>query len=332
MYPLRFEPLFRRYVWGGHRLNQELGKSTGPEPAAESWEVVDHGEDQSIVRFGPLAGKSLRQMIAEQGVQLVGEKLLMQISAPDVPGHIQNRFPLLFKFLDANRNLSVQVHPDDQMGATLSPPDLGKTEAWYVMHAEPGSRIYTGLKQGVTRESFRGAIEKGDTESCLHCFEPKVGDCIFVAAGTIHAIGQGILIAEIQQASNTTFRVYDWGRVGTDGQPRDLHIEQALDATDFALGPVEPSRPIPTSDPNWVELVRCANFAMSRGTTDRPLKLGGDGKFRIVAVTSGAITVENDPSGLPLSIGETVLLPAALGPIEFTPVSDACELLEIHVP
>jgi len=220
MYPLRFAPLFRRYIWGGRRLAEVLDKHIGDQSAAESWEIVDHQDDQSIVRFGDLAGKSLRDLIAEHGVDLVGDDLMEKISSHNLPDHLQNRFPLLLKFLDANRNLSVQVHPDDRLGATLSPPDLGKTEAWYVMHADPGSKIYAGLKQDVTAESFRAAIESGQTESTLHSFEPQQGDCVFIQAGTQHAIGAGLLIAEIQQASNATFRVYDWGRVGDDGQPR----------------------------------------------------------------------------------------------------------------
>ena len=163
MYPLRFEPLFRRYIWGGRRLAEVLDKPIGDQSAAESWEVVDHQDDQSIVRFGDLAGKSLRELIAEHGVDLIGGDLMKKISSDDLPSHLQNRFPLLLKFLDANRNLSVQVHPDDKFGATLSPPDLGKTEAWYVMHADPGSKIYAGLKEGVTAESFRAAIQSGQT-------------------------------------------------------------------------------------------------------------------------------------------------------------------------
>ena len=158
MYPLRFEPLFRRYIWGGRRLADVLSKPIGDQTAAESWEVVDHQDDQSIVRFGDLSGKSLRELIAGHGNDLIGSQLMEKISSDGLPDHLRNRFPLLLKFLDANRNLSVQVHPDDEFGATLSPPDLGKTEAWYVMHADPGSKIYAGLKAGVTAESFRSAV------------------------------------------------------------------------------------------------------------------------------------------------------------------------------
>ena len=332
MYPLRFEPLFRRYLWGGRRLAEVLGKSIGDETAAESWEVVDHQDDQSVVRYGDLAGKSLRQLIADSGTELIGQSLLKSISNPELPAHLQNRFPLLLKFLDANRNLSVQVHPDDQFGATLSPPDLGKTEAWYVMHADPGAKIYAGLKEGVTESSFRAAIESNETESVIHSFQPKQGDCVFISAGTMHAIGEGLLIAEIQQASNTTFRVYDWGRVDKDGQPRPLHIEQAIQATDFTRGPVAPELPMATNDPNWQTIVSCDKFVMNRGRLDHPVKIGGDGRFRILAVIKGAITVAGDPSGQPMKISDTILLPACLPPTAISPGEEGAEVLEIFVP
>ena len=332
MYPLRFEPLFRRYLWGGRRLAEVLGKSIGDQTAAESWEVVDHQDDQSVVRYGDLAGKSLRQLIACDGANLLGESLLASISSPELPTHLQNRFPLLLKFLDANRNLSVQVHPDDKFGATLSPPDLGKTEAWYVMHADPGSKIYAGLKEGVSESDFRAAIESNQTESVIHSFQPKQGDCVFISAGTMHAIGEGLLIAEIQQASNTTFRVYDWGRVDTDGQPRPLHIDQAIAATNFELGPVAPETTTPTDDPNWKSIVSCEKFQMSQGKLTQPSQVGGDGRFRILAVTDGAVSIAGDPSGLAMNLGNTVLLPACLGPTQVTPGPNGVDLLEIVVP
>ena len=332
MYPLRFEPLFRHYLWGGRRLAEVLDKPIGNEIAAESWEVVDHQDDQSIVRFGELAGSSLRQLIADSGEDLLGKPLLDRISSPDLPEHLQKRFPLLLKFLDANRHLSVQVHPDDQFGATLDPPDLGKTEAWYVMHADPGAKIYAGLKKGVTQASFQQAIELNEIESTLHSFEPKQGDCVFIRAGTIHAIGEGLLIAEIQQASNTTFRVYDWGRVDTDGQPRPLHIDQAIAATNFELGPVAPETTTPTDDPNWKSIVSCEKFQMSQGKLTQPSQVGGDGRFRILAVTDGAVSIAGDPSSLAMNLGNTVLLPACLGPTQVTPGPNGVDLLEIVVP
>ena len=178
LYPLRFQPIFRRYLWGGRRLESSLGKQLGPgHDWAESWEICDHAADQSRVQFGPLAGTSLGELGRH---------------------HPQPRFPLLLKFLDAAQRLSVQVHPDDARAARLSPPDLGKTEAWVILEAEPGSLIYAGLRPGVDRRALAAAIGQGRCQDCLNVFPPSVGDCIFLPAGTVHALGAGLLVAEIQ--------------------------------------------------------------------------------------------------------------------------------------
>ncbi|QEG24625.1 type I phosphomannose isomerase catalytic subunit [Mariniblastus fucicola] len=327
MYPLRFEPIFRRYIWGGFGLRDQLLKETGDETAAESWEIVDHGEDQSIVMHGPHSGKSLRQLIADHGTELLGADLASQLVSDSIPVQLRNRFPLLLKFLDANRDLSIQVHPDDAFGSTLSPPDLGKTEAWIVMDAKPGAKIYAGLKEGVTEEAFRAAAASGETPSMMHSFEPKVGDCVFIKAGTQHAIGAGLLICEIQQASNTTFRIDDWGRVDADGNPRDLHIEQGIAATDFARGPV--AAETPAADGEGVEtLVTCDKFTICRHRTGESVNVGGDGRFRILTVIDGSVSIENDPADKELGRGETVLLPACLGATAVEPTGES-EFLEI---
>ena len=334
MYPLRFEPLFRRYLWGGHRLAEVLEKPIGDESAAESWEVVDHGPDQSVVAFGDLEGQSLRQLVEQHGEQLLGKPLLESLSSASIPSQLRGRFPLLLKFLDANKDLSVQVHPDDTFGATLDPPDLGKTEAWYVMHADPGAKIYSGLKSGTTSDSFKQAIDQNQFEDVLHSFEPNAGDCVFIPAGTMHAIGAGLLIAEIQQASDTTFRIYDWARVDKDGKSRPLHIDQGVKATDFSRGPVNETKPIEETDDRgqaFSQLVSCDKFVMNRRTVDGSIKVGGDGRFRIIAVIEGSLEVENDPSGKPLTMGQTALLPACLPATSLT-AKENCELLEIFVP
>ena len=329
LYPLRFEPLFRRYIWGGRRLSSVLQKPIGDQTAAESWEIVDHGDEQSVVKFGDLAGQSLEQLIETYKESLLGVEVARQVSSDQVPKYLQNRFPLLLKFLDANRHLSIQVHPDDAFGATLDPPDLGKTEAWYVMAAEDGATIYAGLKSGVDRAAFESAIASGETEEVMHSFQPKVGDCVFIPAGTMHAIGKGLLIAEIQQASDTTFRVYDWGRVGDDGKSRPLHIEQSIAATDFARGPVEPTVVVDVGA-GVEELVNCDKFVMRRHRFSNQTTIGGDGKFRILAVIAGEVVVQDDPSKQPLGLGETMLLPASLPLLDLTPKGDV-ELLEIFV-
>ncbi len=211
--PLRFKPILKEYLWGGRRLGTELHKPIGDGPHyAESWEVVDHGDDQSTVADGPLAGTTLHEIVAHNGRELFGRH------------DVRPRFPLLLKYLDCQRVLSVQVHPDDKQAAKLDPPDLGKTEAWVVLAAEPGSKIYAGLKDGVDRQTLERELARGNCQICLHEFEPRPGDCLLIEAGTVHALGAGLLIAEIQQASDTTYRLFDWNRVDRDGKPRPLCI------------------------------------------------------------------------------------------------------------
>jgi mannose-6-phosphate isomerase len=226
----------------------------------------------------------------------------------------------LLKILDANRDLSVQVHPNDTQASLLDPPDLGKTEAWLVMDVTPGSKIYAGLKAGVDRAAFAAAVADNRVEESLHSFEPAPGDCVFIPAGTLHAIGAGLLVAEIQQASDTTFRVYDWGRVDTDGQPRTLHIEQALDVIDFQTGPVHP---ISSKDAAAVTLVHCDKFKLQTYSFRETLKLSTEGGFLIMAVLSGAVHVKGDPQTVPLRRGDTLLIPAALETVEINPTEAA---------
>jgi mannose-6-phosphate isomerase len=315
-YPLRFAPLFRRYLWGGRRLGTMLGKAIGEgDDYAESWELVDHGDDQSVVSAGPLKGMTLNEIVDKHGSELFGRH------AP------QNQFPLLFKFLDCNRTLSVQVHPNDEQGAKLDPPDLGKTEAWVVLATEPGSKIYAGLKPDVTRDKLAAAIEAGNCETCLHEFEPKVGDCVFIKAGTVHALGAGLVIAEIQQASDTTFRLFDWNRVDAEGKPRPLHIAESLAVTDYARGPVDSQVPARTDEPERERLVNCDKFVIDRLTVAKPQAVGGDERFHLLVPLSGAITV----AGEPLKLGQTCLVPAAAGPVEAAPLGKAV-VLDIYLP
>ena len=253
LYPLRFEPIFRRYLWGGRRLGEVLHKPIGEgADYAESWEIVDHGADQSRVAAGPLAGTTLTELVLRHNRELFGRHVGL------------TQFPLLLKFLDARQALSVQVHPNDEQAARLVPPDRGKTEAWVVLATKPGSLIYAGLKRGFDRHAFERELSRGTAELCLHRFEPAPGDCVFLSSGTVHALGAGLLIAEIQQSSDTTYRLHDWNRVGPDGKPRPLHIEQALAVIDFNRGPVDPVAPQPTDRPNVERLVECDKFVLDR--------------------------------------------------------------------
>ena len=315
-YPLRFQPISRRYLWGGRRLETMLGKSLGQgDDYAESWELVDHGDDQSVVLNGPATGLTLAQLVAEHNDDLFGRHAGL------------TQFPLLFKFLDCNRTLSVQVHPNDAQGALLDPPDLGKTEAWVVLAADPSSKIYAGLKPGVTKEDLRHALESGTCDQCLHTFEPKTGDCLFIEAGTVHALGEGLVIAEIQQASDTTFRLFDWNRVGADGKPRELHIEQSLEVTNFDRGPVSPQQPQGTDQPGRERLVDCDKFVLDRNTLAVSQTFGGDDRFHLLVAIEGTVLV----GGEKLPLGETCLLPAAAGEVEMVPQGRAV-VLDIFLP
>ncbi len=320
LYPLRFRPILRRYLWGGRRLATLLGKPLGPgSDYAESWEIVDHGEDQSTVLHGHLAGATLSKLVRQRGVELLGRH------------HPRERFPLLLKFLDAHKTLSVQVHPNDAQAARQSPPDAGKTEAWVVVAAEPGSLIYAGLRPGVERSTLEHAIRNGACEELLHRFEPSVGDCVFIPAGTVHALGAGLVVAEIQQSSDTTFRLFDWNRVGTDGRPRPLHVDQALDVIDFHRGPVGPQQPEPTETAGREMLVECEHFVLQRRRFTEPQTVGGDDRCHILTVVEGSVRVAGEPSAESLAAGATVLLPASLGPVELTPESHVL-LFDSHLP
>jgi mannose-6-phosphate isomerase len=324
---LRFEPLFRRYLWGGRRLATMLGKQLGEgDDYAESWEIVDHRDDQSVVVAGPLAGRTLNELVGEHRDELFGKPA----RAGSISARSVDRFPLLLKFLDCNQTLSVQVHPNDEQAAKLDPPDLGKTEAWVVLHAEPGSQIFAGLKPGVTRESLAAAIKAGRVADCLHAFEAKAGDCVFIPAGTVHALGAGLVIAEIQQASDTTFRLFDWNRVDASGKPRTLHVEQSLAVIDYAAGPVAPQTPRDV-EPGVERLVECDKFVLDRREVASPITIGGDGRFHLLAVVEGAVEAADDPVGSPLARGMCALVPAAAGPIEFSPQGRAV-LLDVYLP
>jgi mannose-6-phosphate isomerase len=320
LHPLRFRPIYRRYLWGGRRFESLLAKSLPPgDDFAESWEVSDHGNDQSIVEVGPLQGTTLHELVTVHGRELLGRH------------HPQPSFPLLLKILDGHQTLSLQVHPNDAQAARLDPPDAGKTEAWVVIEALRGSKIYAGLKPGVGRDQLLAAIRQGDVEPCLNVFAVSPGDCVFLPAGTIHALGAGLLVAEIQQSSDTTYRLFDWNRLGPDGRPRPLRTEEGLDVVDFARGPVMPQRPQPTTRPQVSRLVDGDKFIWDRWNFDSPLPIGGDDRCHILTVLQGAVQIAGDPAASPLPRGSTALLPASLGQVTLSPQRQTV-LLDAYLP
>ena len=319
LYPLRFQPILRRYLWGGRRL-ESLGKQLGPEgDYAESWEIVDRGADQSVVAAGPLAGGTLGALMREFGRPLLGRHAAHE------------RFPLLFKFLDAQHRLSLQVHPDDARAAALDPPDLGKSEAWVILEAQPRSYIYAGLRRGIDRDTLGHEIARRTVELCCERIEPRAGDCYFLPAGVVHALGPGLLVAEIQQAADTTYRLYDYDRVGPDGQPRKLHVAEALEAIDYDYGPVAAQPPQPTDVPGVERLVACDPFVLDRWTLSAPHRTRGDDRCHILVVLEGAIEVAGDPVGQPLTRGGLILLPAELGALDVQ-VRDSAVVLDAYLP
>jgi mannose-6-phosphate isomerase len=323
LYPLQFHPLLRRLIWGGRRLGTLLGKPIGEgSDYAESWEISDYRDWTSVVSQGPLAGVTLRELVQTRGEEILGPRLAGL-----------GWFPLLVKFIDAREVLSVQVHPSDEQAARLS-GDRGKTEAWVVMHAEPGSLIYAGLRPGVGPADLKEAVARGSVAPLLHAFEPRAGDCILIEAGTVHAIGAGVVLAEIQQTSDATYRIDDWGRKGPDGRPRPLHLDQALQVIDFSRGPVDPLVPhaVPRDFGSIEMLAQSRYFAFERLSLKATACVGSHHGFTILIGLGGRSCVIHNERDLLLGYGSTMLLPAALGPVSIKPLDGESLVLTCIVP
>lgn len=327
LYPLKFYEIIKPKIWGGRRIESVLAKML-PEgvPVGESWEISDYRDDVSIVRNGPLEGKSLREIMQAAPEAVLGEKLA-------ATGPVA--FPLLVKFIDASKILSVQVHPGDAYAAGHDPNgDGGKNEAWYVVDADPGATLYCGLERGTTADDYSRLLGEGRVEECLHPVEVKAGDVIHIAAGTVHATGAGILLAEFQQTSDATYRIYDWGRTGDDGHPRPLHLEEALDVIDFDRGPVDPSpgRVQSEAGPKRTLLDECEYFAMERLEADAPFEEDSrSGGFEILMCIEGAGSVVCESGRYSYTLGDTMLLPASLGRVKVAP-SGPSVFIKAYVP
>jgi mannose-6-phosphate isomerase len=301
LYPYRFQPILAERVWGGDTLAR-YGKAVKPgQHIGESWEISDRAEAQSVVANGALAGKTLHQLVETLGVQLLGTNC----------GHL-SRFPLLIKMLDARERLSLQVHPP----ANIAPKLKGepKTEMWYILEADPGAHLIAGLKRGVTREQFETALKSSQLEPCIHRFPVKMGDVLFVPSGRLHAIDAGLVIVEIQQNSDTTYRVYDWGRTG-----RALHVEESLASINFN-----------DFEPGLDELaVRCDHFRAELLTLNATEAGRCDGTTpHILCCVVGEVEVEGER----LRVGEFALLPAALGKYTLEPRTKDTKILKTTIP
>ena len=316
MYPLKFKPYLCTKVWGGEKIAPFKGIYTTRNRIGESWEISAVEGHVSIVENGPLAGKSLSDLMNEFGAALVGRKVFKKTGT---------EFPLLIKFIDAKDDLSVQVHPTDEQAARIKPGLKGKTEMWYVVGADKGARLLSGLTQEITPEEYEEKVNDKTITDVLGRYDVHPGDVFFLPAGRIHAIGAGTFVAEIQQTSDITYRIYDYGRLGLDGKPRELHIEQAKAAIDYTVFPdyrtkysKEKNKEIP--------LVSCRYFTTSLFDVDKPVSknLSALDSFVVVICVGGkGELVDNESDGsvhrIELHQGETLLIPATSSTIEFHP-------------
>jgi mannose-6-phosphate isomerase len=319
LYPLKFQPILKDKIWGGQKLQQLLNKPTTSTEAGESWEISDVEGDTSVVANGPLKGSSLKALLESYTSDLLGEKNFRQFGT---------KFPLLIKFIDAKQDLSVQLHPNDQL-AKERHNSFGKTEMWYVVQADPDSNLIVGFNQDMTQELYLKHLEAKTLQSILNFDAVKPGDTYFIEVGRIHAIGAGVLLAEIQQTSDITYRVYDWDRVDSEGKERELHNDIALDAFDFEMP--DNFRVKYSLDSNTsTELVSCPYFTTNVLEVNAPIqKENNHDSFMIYMCVEGAASLEVDGAVTEFSMGETVLVPACIQ--RFSISANHAKLLEVYI-
>jgi mannose-6-phosphate isomerase len=320
LYPLRFEPLFQYRLWGGRQLGDWLNHPLpGEGPIGEAWVLSDRDDHPSRVADGPLKGETLTALMASRGDELLGGAAAAH-----------ERFPLLLKFLDVSRMLSVQVHPRDSQEALLPKGDTGKSEAWVVLQAGAQARIYAGLKPGVTEAELRG-LSLASADDCLPGFSPHPGQGVMIEAGTVHSLGDGVMVFEVQENSDVTFRLYDWDHIDPKtGEKRPLQVEQALACIDLDQGPVGPVSPvIEQAAPVMRErLFDDPHFRLWRRRGEAPFEIGVADEARILVCVGGKGAVDHAGEAFALERGGVMLLPACLGACAFEP-NGVVTLLEI---
>ena len=337
MYPLKFDPWLRTMIWGGKKIARYKGMEAEVDHIGESWEVSDVQGHESVVANGILKGRDLTELVKEYKGKLVGEHVYACNG---------DEFPLLIKFIDARNDLSIQVHPDDAMAMLRHGEPNGKTEMWYVVAADPGACLYSGLKLEITPEEYERRIADGSIIDVLARHEVHPGDVFFLPAGRIHAICSGCFVAEIQQTSDLTYRIYDYGRLGLDGKPRELHTELAKDAIDYKVYPDYRTEYTPEKD-REVGLVSCKYFTTSLLDLEHRLRkdLSGIDSFLVVMCLSGSGTLTDaepvyDEKGrrgptkghrIDIHQGETVLIPATSVGVTFTPSEGGMKLLTSYI-
>jgi mannose-6-phosphate isomerase len=321
LYPLSFEPIFKERIWGGRNLLTLYGKPLPPHlRVGESWEVSDRPGDESVIARGPLRGKTLHWLMEQCPAALLGQRQPMP-----------SRFPLLLKIIDAHETLSLQVHPPAALAARWGVEP--KSEMWYVAHAGPATELFVGLKRGITRADFESKLAAQSVADCFHRIPVKSGDAMFLPSGRVHALGAETVVFEIQQNSDTTYRVFDWNRVDAQGKGRELHVAQSLASIDFAdFEPaLLPATVFPGTPGTIRPLVKNEMFAVSlRRLATGDVLEGAEGRMRIFAVVEGGLRIEAAGESFPLGAGQFCLLPAQ-GPKTAARAETAAALLEITV-
>ena len=318
LYPLKFTPIYKEKLWGGQKIKSVLKKDFGPMTnCGESWELSAVKGDVSIVSNGSFAGTDIQSLIEEYREALLGTS---------VYNRFNNEFPLLIKFIDASQDLSIQVHPDDAL-AQKKHNGMGKTEMWYVLQTDEGSRLISGFRRPTSKEEYLEYFESGKLMELLNEEQVTAGDAFFIPAGLVHAIGEGIMVAEIQQTSDITYRIYDFDRVGKDGKKRELHVSDALEAIDFSVH--EHNKSAQTEEKNVVSPVFDTPwFTTNRLSLDQGMPVDDTvlDSFKIYICTGGSGTI----CGESISFGEVLLMPASLNNYTIEP-NPALELLETYI-
>lgn len=323
LYPLKFKPILKTLVWGGEKIAPYKGIETDQHKIGESWELSGVRGNESVVAEGPLAGKTIAELVKEYKGALIGDH---------VWDNTGEEFPLLVKFIDALQDLSIQVHPDDALAAERHNGSKGKTEMWYVIDAAPGAHLLVGLKERITPEIYAQKVADGTITDVLCRYDVKPGDVFFLPAGRIHAICGGCLIAEIQQTSDITYRIFDYNRPGLDGKPRQLHTELAKDAIDYTVCKDYRTEYTPLQDEE-VEVVSCPYFTTSIYDLTLPYAkdLSGIDSFLVVMGLEGRGTLEVDGQEIGLAQGETILIPAEADDICFIPEEGNLKVLTSYI-
>lgn len=321
LYPLLFETSLFPIVWGGNRLRQMKGMSPSCEPVGESWEVSAVPGKESVVLNGDLSGKNLRELCQQYGADLLGGAVQQKFG---------NEFPMLIKFIDAESDLSIQVHPDDSV-AMERHGSMGKTEMWYVVDAKPGTYLYAGFSKSITSEEYRRRVEDGTICEVLAKHPIRMGDAFFIPAGRVHAICGGALIAEVQQSSDITYRIYDYGRMGMDGKPRELHTELAVDVLDYTVHKeYSISYPMELNKANLVCECEFFTVRMQRLTAEIARNLKHYDSFVVYVCMRGECMIGDS---VHLKQGYSCLVPASCTDLKITPMGEKgmAELLEVFV-